>query len=166
MNRLARNRASIPGLSKRQRFNHEEINMTSVHRLLPEYMNKFQYPKRWDYGKPRDFWTANLKLIESLIRENKLIPAKSNELPLRQEMEAMELLAASAHQERAIKPRPFPGGMLIPHLHYGGDVYVVPQELWQKISMEIRDSFLAKLSKANSLSFDQVMTLSEAIDTM
>lgn len=140
--------------------------MTSLFDLRPEIIHQIRYPKKWDIGKPRDFWTLHLEQLKGIIKEYGLTPAESIDLPHRQDVEAMEMLAAAGNIERTIKPRPFPGGMLIPHFHYNGEVYLVPEKKWQAISMKIKDMFVEKLANANKLSFDQAMTLSETIDSI
>ncbi|KGO35394.1 hypothetical protein JT06_02485 [Desulfobulbus sp. Tol-SR] len=140
--------------------------MTSLYELPPDIARKIRNPKWLDFGKPRDFWTMHVKLIGEMMKKYGLIPAESVDLPLRQDMEAMEMRAATGNKERTIWPRPFPGGMLIPHFHYKGEVYLVPEKEWRKISHNIKEIFVKKLSDANRLSFDQTMTLSETIDSI
>lgn len=161
LHRLACSQPSIPqGLLKKEKFIQKEISMTNQFELRPEYIKKL------DFGKPRDFWTLHLEQVKGIIKEYDLIAAESVDLPHRQEFEAMEMPEAAGNRERTIKPRPFPGGMLIPHFHYKGEVYLVPEKKWQAISMKIKDTLVEKLANANRLSFDQVMTLSETIDSI
>lgn len=140
--------------------------MTSQYELPPDIARKIRYPKWLDFGKPRDFWTMHVKQIGEMITKYGLTPAESVDLPYRQDAEALETRAATGNKERTIWPRPFPGGMLIPHFHYKGEVYLVPDKEWQTISMNIKDMFVKKLSNANRLSFDQAMSLSETIDSI
>ena len=140
--------------------------MTSLFESRPEIINKIRYLRRFDFGKPIDFWTQHIDQLQAMIKEYNLTPTKSIDLPHRQDMEVMEMFVDAENKERTIKPRPFPGGMLIPHFHYKGEVYLVPEKKWQEISMKIKDMFVEKLTNANRLSFDQVLTLSETIDAI
>lgn len=141
--------------------------MSNLYTLAPDVLYNLHHPKWWDFGKPKDFWTVHQEFIKELIEKNELKPADTNTLPYNQAMEAMEMIAASGGTQRAaIKPRPFPGGMLIPHFHYKGEVYLVPETKWQEISMKFKEMFEKKLASVNRLSFQRVLTLSDTIDTM
>lgn len=140
--------------------------MTNQFELPPDIARKIRYPKWLDFGKPRDFWTMHVKQIGEMITKYGLTPVESIDLPYRQDAAAMEMPAVTGNKERTIRPRPFPGGMLIPHFHYKGEVYLVPDKEWQAISMDIKETLVKKLSKANRLNFDQTMALSETIDSI
>jgi len=128
--------------------------------------NEYEAQWWWKYGKPQDFWTLNHNMMKEVIDKFGLEVAKAEVLPLRLELQASEQVAEPAAKSRAIKPRPFPGGMRIPHLHYGGDVYLVPEEKWQAISQTFLGKFQDKLKNARNVSFEQIMELSETIDSM
>ncbi len=119
-----------------------------------------------NFGRPRDFWTINLNAIKEMIESFKLTPAQIHDLPYRQEIQAMENMTVTAGKERVARHPKFPGGMLIPHLHYGDNVYLVSDEDWQEISTQIKRNFMEKLDRANNLSFSQVMALSGVIDSV
>lgn len=119
----------------------------------------------WRFGIPADFWLKNIKMIEQVIREQKLAPVSAESLP---EM-PLSPTSGVAMEEKGkaalrIKPRPFPGGIRIPHLHFKGDIYLLNEKQWAEFSGKVVKDFQAKLSKANTVSFEQVIEISEAMD--
>ena len=138
-------------------------NLSSLHPYSNlETIDKLKYFRDFIFGKPRDFWTNYKDQIGQLVKEGKLQPAELNDLPLHQDIETMALLTSSTPKNK----RQFFGGMRTPHVHYQGNVYILKEEQWQDFSSKIKDQFIEKLKNANTLSFDQVMELSETIGPM
>lgn len=120
--------------------------------------------KRWIYGIPAPFWLKNLKIIEDTIRVQKLRAVPSESI-----MTGPLFASIPGEQEKAIPKiglRPFPGGIRIPHLHFKGDVFLLNEEQWTAFSGKVVKDFQAKLAKVQSVNFEQVMEMSEAIDTL
>jgi len=128
--------------------------------------NEYEYQWWWKYGRPRDIWTVYQDIVKKIIKVYGLEVAKPENLPLRMEFEAAQVFVVPMAKAKALKPQPFPGGMRIPHLHYARDVYLVTEEQWQAISQKFIGTFQNKLSKAKNVSFEQIMALSEAVDSM
>jgi len=43
--------------------------MTSLYELPPDIARKIRNPKWLDFGKPRDFWTMHVKLIDEMMKK-------------------------------------------------------------------------------------------------
>lgn len=65
-----------------------------------------------------------------------------------------------------LRPRPFPGGLRIPHLHFRNDIYLLTAEQWKEFSVIAVDNFREKMARVETVNFNQVMELSEAIDSL
>ncbi|GAB4420886.1 MAG: hypothetical protein OHK0032_16670 [Thermodesulfovibrionales bacterium] len=119
--------------------------------------------RKWIFGMPAPFWLKNIKMIEQVIREQKLEPVPAESL-----MTETPLAPMGAEQEKAIRiwPRPIPGGIRIPHLHFRGDVYLLNESQWKEFSGKVVKEFQTKLARVNTVSFEQVMEISEAVDSL
>ncbi|GAB4535660.1 MAG: hypothetical protein Fur0020_03140 [Thermodesulfovibrionia bacterium] len=119
--------------------------------------------RKWIFGMPAPFWLKNIKMIEEVIRKQKLEPVPAESL-----MAEGPLAPMAGEQEKAIRiwPRPIPGGIRIPHLHFRGDVYILNESQWKEFAGKVVKDFQAKLSKVNTVSFEQVMEISEAVDSL
>jgi len=117
--------------------------------------------RKWIFGIPAPFWLKNIKMIEQVIREQKLEPVPAESL-----MTEGPLAPMAGEQEKAIRiwPRPIPGGIRIPHLHFRGDVYLLNESQWKEFSGKVVKEFQTKLARVNTVSFEQVMEISEAVD--
>ena len=115
---------------------------------------------RFIFGKPADFWMVQAKAVEQFIKANKIKPVSQETLQVRSVGEVTEKEA-----ERAFVPWWWKyGGMRVPHLHYAGELFLLNQEQWKAFSTEIIRDFSKKLAGANSVSFGQLMTISEAVN--
>jgi hypothetical protein len=113
-----------------------------------------------------DFWTTNVKFISQFIEKNRIKAIEKDNLikddpvpisPIRIENIAIEL--------KYLKPKPFPGGMRVPHLHFKDDIYLLNHEQWKDFSAMAVKNFQEKLAKVETVSFDKLMELSDAIET-
>lgn len=127
-------------------------------------INPFYY-KRWLFGIPAPIWLNRMEMIEGFIKENGLQPAALETLPI---SPLMNQAAGAEIAERAPKIRwpGFPGGIKIPHLHFRGNVFILKEELWQKFSTGLVKDLQGRLAKAKTVSFEQAMEISEAIDSL
>jgi hypothetical protein len=117
----------------------------------------------WIRGLPPvDFWIRREGMIGDFIKRNKLVPT---------DMSGFEYMGMGATtevtQKKATLPirrPPFPGGMLGPHLHFKGDVYVLDEKQWQVFSGVVVKDLGTKLAKMAALPFDQLRDTAEHID--
>lgn len=131
------------------------------------------YPRKLINGRPAEFWLKNAVVVENFIKANNL-------KPIQPEFLAAELMVASAAEELArvepttttkkvaaiLKPKPFPGGIRIPHLHFREDFYLLNDKQWRELSTSIMKGFHEKLAAAGTVNFEQMIGLSDAIDTL
>lgn len=129
------------------------------------------YP-RWFVGLPADFWLINVGMIKDVIKQYELKPISAESLyqehiygPMHAELDPNED-STRARARKLRLPFPFPGGIRIPHLHFKGDLFVLNEEQWGSFSKKVVDRLQKKLDVANSVNFEQVVRLSDAIDPM
>ncbi len=114
-----------------------------------------------------DFFTTHAKYIGEFIQMNKIKAIDRNHLimedpsppgsPIQMENIAIEI--------KYLRPKPFPGGMKVAHLHFKDDVYLLNHEQWKEFSSKVVKNFQEKLAKIETVNFDKMMELSEAIET-
>ena len=125
-----------------------------------------RYAKPWWWmGIPAPFWITNLKQIGQFIQKNEIKPVAPEFLPdisMDPQISLGQELALRSYVP--IKPRPFPGGIKVPHFHFKGDLFVLTDKQWKEFSADIVKGFQAKLAKANAVNFEQVIEISEVID--
>jgi len=129
-------------------------------------INPFYY-KRWLFGIPAPIWLNRLEMIEGFIKEHALQPAALETLPVNP---LINQAAGTEITERAVAVKNrwtgFPGGIRVPHLHFKGNVFVLKEELWLKFSAGLVKDLQGRLAKAKSVSFEQAIEISEAIDSL
>jgi predicted aldo/keto reductase-like oxidoreductase len=58
---------------------------------------------------------------------------------------------------------PTRGGMRMPHLHYAGEIYAMKDSQWGEFSKTAVSALVQRIGKAQRVSFDGVMKLSQAV---
>ena len=139
--------------------NHEEMKMSTI--------NYSEFEKwKWKYGVPADFFAVQEKFIGKFIDAHKIAPldqgflrvkSKSSKAAIDSEAKAMIDI------DYLIDPR---GGKRTPHLHYKGEIYLLNSNQWKKFSGEVLQNFSEQLAKANSISFENFLELSETMGTL
>ena len=113
-----------------------------------------------------DFWTTNIDFVAKFIDKHGIKAIGKDHLimddpvpisPIKMENIAIEI--------KHLKPQPFPGGMRTPHLHFKNDIYLLNHEQWKEFSAKAVKNFKEKLAKVETVNFDKLMELSEAIET-
>ncbi len=118
--------------------------------------------RRWWWGGPRDFWLRNAAAIKQVIDANKL-PAVAPELtngPLLGARMGPEVLGPLPHRP------PFPGGLKLPHLHFEGNACLLNEEQWRAFTGRVLEDFKSRLAKVKIVSFDQMMSVADAVDDL
>ncbi len=122
----------------------------------------------WKFGRPAELWLSYHHQVADLIKSHKLSPLTADEypyLPMAAELGAVTF-TREASQKTAARlqwPIPFPGGIRIPHLHYGRDVYLVKPEQWKEFSQVVVSDIHDRLVGAKEIGFDQVLELGQAV---
>jgi hypothetical protein len=125
-------------------------------------------------GIPVDFWLKYADTIGAFVKENKLKPVEQGNFVTKGDLAFANLMKgematpavtqkAAAYVPRIINPR---GGLKIPHLHYNGETYILNAAQWQKFSGLIVKDFQAKISKAGAVNFDQLLDISEGMNSL
>ena len=139
----------------------------------------------WKYGMPPyHFWLRHVEDIRVLVKEHNLKPLSQKyfmaEFPKRiAEVEKLEMAGGSTVEmagsvvekdidwddiPRKFWPRPFPGGMRIPHVHLDGEIYMLKDEHWKELTEKVINKFRTKLANMKTVNFEQMMKLSAAFD--
>jgi hypothetical protein len=127
-------------------------------------------PHWWLRGRPADLWLQHSHIVERFVKEAKLTPVDQKFLVTK-----LEVLAGQAPQAVAtatvtargkLLPIDIRGGIRIAHLHFRNDIYLLDAVQWKVFSGKVIGEFSAKLSKASTVSFDQLLDLSDAVDTI
>jgi len=109
-------------------------------------------------------WIINEGRVRKFIELNKLNPVSQESIQTR----ALELETKAGRGTKSqinpiyiIDPR---GGMRNPHLHYKGKIYLLDSKQWNKFSGEIVKEFSKKLAAANSVTYEQLIELSDVMN--
>jgi hypothetical protein len=123
----------------------------------------------WLRGLPADLWLQHGHIVESFIKEQKLKPVDPKFLVTKLEVLAGQpqaVATATATAKARLNPIDIRGGIRIAHLHFRSDVYLLDAAQWKAFSGKVLEQFSAKLSKASTVSFDQLLDLSDAVDSI
>lgn len=150
-------------------------------------MANFAQQLIWKYGRKAELWMGHEAFIEKFIATNKLETVSQKSLDQaasvaggiiidgrefgiiitdgRFERALLETAATSVAKSKEparLKIPSFPGGIRGPHIHFGGDIYLLNDKQWQEFSDRIIKNIQEKLANAKAINFEQVMELSEA----
>ncbi len=130
----------------------------------------------WKNGRPADIWLSQHELVASVIKRYRLKPLAVESYPSMPGMDAGMFEATAAVSSRAksassipVKlrwPKPFPGGLRIPHVHYGADIYLLNDAQWKAFSSAVLKDVSKRIAAAKSVSFEQTLELADAINTL
>lgn len=126
-------------------------------------------PHWWLRGRPADLWLQHSRIVERFIKEAKLTPVDQKFLVTKLEVLAGQpqaVATATATARGKLLPIDIRGGIRIAHLHFRNDIYLLDAAQWKAFSGKVIGEFSAKLSKASTVSFDQLLDLSDAVDTI
>ena len=118
----------------------------------------FRFPWRW--GRPAVLWVEYLDVVERMVKHNDLqaIPKEhlfsDDPIPLGHWVDVAD--------KPVPRPYPFPGGLRIPHLHLGEDVYRLNPAQWREFSTTVIEDLRKKLEHVEIVSFEQAAELVEA----
>jgi hypothetical protein len=122
----------------------------------PRRVDAFWIPERFPWGRPAPFWIRFREIVGKTIREYKLEPV---------DPQYGRGLVLSVREE----PLPeihWPGGLRTPHLHFKGELYELTPEQWDEFSGQVMADFREKLTRAGTVTFDKLLELSDAIDSI
>lgn len=127
---------------------------------------------KWKAGRPADIWLLQRELVAATIKKFNLKALEVDAYPSVPAAAAMSE-AATATKSRSLAveaklrwPKPFPGGLRIPHLHYGADIYLLDRAQWKEFSATVLREAAERIAKAKEISFEQTLELTEAVNTL
>jgi hypothetical protein len=126
-------------------------------------------PPWWLRGIPADLWLQHGRIVEGFIKEQKLKPVDPKFLVTKLEVLAAQpqaVATATATAKARLNPIDIRGGIRIAHLHFQNNVYLLDAAQWKAFSGKVLEQFSAKLSNASTVSFDQLLDLSDAVDSI
>ncbi|MDJ0694907.1 hypothetical protein [Mastigocoleus sp. MO_188.B34] len=120
----------------------------------------------WTRGIPSSFWVVNHQAVRDIVQKYNLRAMTAEELG--QGLAAPLEESTASEQQMSLKPWPwpFPGGLKIAHVHYGGQLFLLNQEQWAEFSGRVISDLQAKLDNAQVVTFDSMLDVSEAVDTL
>lgn len=128
--------------------------------------NPYQIEWWWKWGRPAELWLSHRDLTARFVEKEGLRALPVEHLGLTAPA-AMAKAVGGGGQEalagRSLWPYPFPGGLRIPHLHLDAEIYPLDREQWRAYSRQVIDSFQKQLDQAGSVSFDQLLEVSNAL---
>ena len=125
-----------------------------------------KYIRWWKWGRPADFWLKNIEMIGRVIQQYNLKSVPAEFLMAEPHPASMDLMP-NEREKNPIKFRipSFPGGIRLPHLHFKDEIYLLDEHQWKEFSGRVLKEFQVKMSKVNAVNFEQVMEMSEALDS-
>ncbi|PKM43843.1 MAG: hypothetical protein CVV05_13395 [Gammaproteobacteria bacterium HGW-Gammaproteobacteria-1] len=127
---------------------------------------------KWKAGRPADIWLSHRDLVAGMIKKFNLKALEIDAYPS-MPAAAMPEAAVTATKSRSLAveaklrwPKPFPGGLRIPHLHYGADIYLLDRAQWKEFSGTVLREAAERIAKAKEISFEQTLELTEAVNTL
>ena len=108
-----------------------------------------------------DLWLTDAVRIANFLGEHKIQAVDPEHLPAIDPGQRISL-------ERAQLPGriPFPGGIRCAHLHLGPDVFLLDAEQWRGFSRETLEGLSERIGRANTVGFQQLMELNEAVGAL
>jgi hypothetical protein len=133
--------------------------------VIPVAAYSYQTEWWWRHGRPADVWVTNQELVAQFVKDHRLQPIPAEHFGLGQPTGATRGVAPEA-REILVRPFPWPdplpGYLRSPHLHFGGEIYVLDGEQWKEFSGRVMDGVREKLAGARTLGFEQMLELTNA----
>lgn len=122
--------------------------------------------KRWFTGRPAELWIAQLETVAEMIEKFGLKPLPHEHYPVMEVFNHPGPAPVSGQPVKSdiINPRPFPGGLRIPHLHYKDEIFMLQEAQWRDFSGRVMKTLRSKMGRTRTVSFDQLVEVSSAID--
>ena len=156
-------------------------------------MNTYLAERRWDNGGMTDIWIRNNSAIGKFIISSKLKPISNDFLPpaslvsgavITHGLQAgiviingmfggevpspMNLAKGRAEPIPNLKFIPINkwGGIRGPHLHFKDEIYRLDNKQWNDFSAVILKNIQERIKKAGTVSFDQLMEISDSVGSL
>lgn len=132
--------------------------------------DKFFWMK-WIYGRPiemiKDF---QREFFMEKIKEMKLKPIDievlARDVHQQEGMQTRGLSGASFEESPIFKRIKFPGGIIGPHFHFEGRIYLLDDRQWQQFSTDVVQLFKNRLENLNVVEMKQFAKLNDTLTTL
>jgi len=117
-------------------------------------------------GGGRDFWVSQAEVVGRYVEANAKVLTRvvvAGQSPV---VFAGASGVSTAAAGRAMIWDPTRGGMRMPHLHYAGEIYILNESQWADFSKSAVAALGEKLGRAQKVTFENVMQLSEGMAGM
>lgn len=124
---------------------------------------------RWRYGLPAPIWITRARDIGEFLDKRNVEPVAEEQL---YSVTSLRTMSAGAPQvEKAgtfpiPRPRPFPGGLRFPHLHFEGRVYRLSRGDWNEFSRTVVADLGARLQEAQAVSFRELLDVDATVGAL
>ena len=120
----------------------------------------------WKYGRRADLWLSGQAELGRFLKKYRIkaLPRASypyDATPMLREVPTAKVIKQM--RVEALWPRPFPGGIRTPHVHFGGELYILNSKQWDKYAAMVMDDAQKRISKASKVDFEQLIEISEAV---
>jgi hypothetical protein len=120
-------------------------------------------------GGMKDFWISNHKVVEQFITSQKLQPATEyligRKKLLKNSKNLSKKMVKKIKKRMTFDPSIY-GGIRVAHLHFKDGIYILNENQWKEFSNQIMENYRSKLAKVNTISFDNLMDLSDSIEQL
>lgn len=125
---------------------------------------------KWRFGLPVDPYTEfQVGLFRDLIKEMNLKPIDIEiSVPEMKSggMQVRSLTLTEASHLQLFKRIKFPGGIIGPHFHFEGKIYLVEEKQWEKFSGAVVGKFQERLSNVGTVNLEQFAKLNETLTAL
>ena len=124
---------------------------------------------RWRYGLPAPIWITRVSEIRRFLDKAAVEPVPEEHLY--SFTSVATTFASSPQIEKSgtfsiPRPRPFPGGLRFPHLHFEGRVYRLSREQWSEFSHTVVADLGARLQEARSVDFRELLEVEATVGAL
>lgn len=131
-------------------------------------------PIIWDRGGnpvPLDIMgRSHINFLREFIKGNKLKPVNLQmNMAAPKSMKKLiskELPGGLLRYKKSIFRYPWPGGIIGPHFHFDGDIYIMEEAQWQDYTRGMKELVVNKLSKINDIQFELGSILPDVLQAM
>ncbi|MCY1719637.1 hypothetical protein OU798_04750 [Prolixibacteraceae bacterium Z1-6] len=125
---------------------------------------------KWRFGLPPEPYTEfQVGLFKELIKELNLnsidIEIAAPEMKVGG-MQVRSLELSEARHAHLIKRIKFPGGIIGPHFHFEGKIFLLDEKQWQRFSGTVVKAFQERLSSAGTINLEQFAKLNETLTAL
>ena len=117
---------------------------------------------RWWAGEWDPFWITQHAQIGAFIRENGIRAVDKSVVMSGDQLPVSSRATSARAKAKFVDPRPFPGGLLCPHLHHRQDLFLLTDKQWKDFAGAVLDMVADRLKRAETIGFEQTLALAGA----